>query len=100
MSRLSFMVLLAAANTLSAADKSPAIGDRVGDLRFKDIRYLNRSLDDFRQPRAFVLVFTNSSCPLVPRYFPTLRRLEKEYRDKGVQFLAVNAGGDDTITAM
>ncbi len=76
------------------------IGAKVGDLSFKDIRYLSRSLSDFPKAKAFVLVFTNTSCPVARRYFPTLRRLDKDYRDRGVQFLAVNAGEEDTITAM
>src|SRR5262249_7145810 len=76
------------------------IGDRSGNLVFKDIRYLPRSLDDFPDTKAFVLVFTNTSCPLVQRYLPTLSRLEKEYRPRGVQFLAVNVGEDDSIRAM
>jgi mono/diheme cytochrome c family protein/thiol-disulfide isomerase/thioredoxin len=98
------LVLLLAATTaapaLRAADADVPIGAKVGDLSFKDIRYLSHSLDDFPNRKAFVLVFTSSSCPLAPRYFPTLKRLDKDYRERGVQFLAVNAGEEDTITAM
>lgn len=72
----------------------------VPDISFKDIRYLTRSLDDFPDRKAFVLVFTSTSCPLVGRYLPTLNRLEQEYRERGVQFLAVNVGADDSIGAM
>src|SRR5207249_3487972 len=49
---------------------------------------------------AFVLCFTNTTCPLVQRYLPVLQALEKEYRDKGVQFVAVNCGAEDSIVAM
>jgi hypothetical protein len=70
------------------------------EISFKDIRYLTRSLDDFPGRKAYVLAFTSTSCPLVGRYLPLLGRLEKEYRDKGVQFLSVNVGADDTIRAM
>lgn len=76
------------------------IGSRIANLTFKDIRYLTRSLDEFQDKKAFVLVFTSTSCPLVQRYLPTLSRLEKDYRAKGVQFLAVNVGSDDSILAM
>jgi thiol-disulfide isomerase/thioredoxin len=81
-------------------DKAARIGERVGNLTFKDIRYLPRSLADFPRARAFVLVFTNTTCPLVQRYLPMLRAMEKDYRGKGVQFLAINEGADDTITAV
>jgi hypothetical protein len=92
--------LFAAVPALHAADAEVAIGAKIDNLNFKDIRYLSRSLDDFPKKKALVLVFTNSSCPLAARYFPTLKRLEKDYRDRDVQFLAVNAGEEDTVTAM
>ena len=102
MTRWLFVLLLGVclASPLLAVEKEPALGDAIGELHFKDIRYLNRSLADFPDRKAFVLVFTSTSCPLVPRYFPTLVRLEKDYRDKGVQFLALNVGADDSIVAM
>src|SRR5262252_893624 len=76
------------------------VGTAVGNLSFKDIRYLPRSLDDFPDAKAFVLVFTNTTCPLAQRYLPALGRLESEYRPRGAQFLAVNASEEDSITAV
>ena len=62
---------------------------------------VSRTLDDFPKKKAFVLVFTNTSCPLARRYFrPCAATTDKDYRDQGVQFLAVNAGDEDPITAM
>jgi hypothetical protein len=87
------LILLAA---LSAGP--PAFGKP--ELTFKDVRYLTRSLDDFPRAKAFALVFTTTSCPLVGRYLPALSRLEREYRARGVQFLSVNVGEDDTIADM
>jgi hypothetical protein len=90
---------------LLPADAPPApaevpLGARIDNLSFKDIRYLSRSLDDFPKAKAFVLVFTSTGCPLVPRYFPALKRLDRDYRGKGVQMLAVNAAPDDLIVDM
>jgi thiol-disulfide isomerase/thioredoxin len=78
----------------------PPIGSQVADLRFKDIRYLPRSLQDLGDNKATVLVFTNTTCPLVQKYWPKLRRLDENYRGQGVQFLAVNVGPDDEIAEM
>lgn len=80
-----------------AAERSVAIGDQIEDLDFKDLRYLPRSLDDFEGKQAYVLVFTNTSCPLVQRYLPRLQELSDKYADDGVQFIAVNVGPDDSI---
>src|SRR5262249_62026746 len=76
------------------------LGDRVGKLKFTDIRSLPRTLDDFGAKKAFVLVFVNTSCPVAQRYLPTLQSLEKEYRGKDVQFVALNAAEEDTLIAM
>ena len=76
-----------------------AIGTRVPNLAFKDIRYLNRSLDDFPKAKAFALVFVDAGCPLAQRYLPTLEQIHADYRDKGVVVIAVNSGTADSITA-
>ena len=78
----------------------PPIGRRIGDLEFKDIRFLTRTLDDFGARKAFVIVATRSTCPVARRYLPVLSAMEKTYRDRGVQFVALNVGPDDTITEM
>src|SRR5262245_18368547 len=93
------IALLSAAVT-SAAEPAVKIGAQVDDLRFKDIRHVARSLADFGDKKAYVLVFVQSGCPLAEKYFPVLDRLERAYRDKGVQFAAVNSGPADTIAVM
>ena len=76
------------------------IGEVIRDLRFKDIRYLPRSLDELGKRKAYVFVFTNTTCPLVQRYLPRLKSLDEEYGPQGVQFVAVNVGTGDTIQDM
>ncbi|MGD9646603.1 MAG: redoxin domain-containing protein [Pirellulales bacterium] len=81
-----------------AKTSSPVqIGDRVAEFTFKDIRYLPRTLGEFGDKQAFVIVFTNLDCPLVKRYLPRLVELDREYRDRGVQFMSVNVGLADSI---
>lgn len=82
------------------ADARPPIGRRVEGLAFKDIRFLARALDDFGPRKAFVIVATSTSCPVVQRYLPVLAEMERPYRERGVQFLALNVAEDDAITEM
>lgn len=96
----SLMVLVALAGTASAGVPAARIGDQVPELRFKDIRHLSRSLADFGERKAYVLVFVQSGCPLAEKYLPVLNRLERTYAPKGVQFAAVNSGPADTVTVM
>lgn len=93
-------LLTLAVRPTTAAEKPVKIGTEIANLTFKDIRYLPRSLNDFGEKKAYVIVFTTTKCPLALRYLPTLNKLEKEYRDKGVQFLAMNVGLEDSILDM
>jgi thiol-disulfide isomerase/thioredoxin len=97
------LVARSATNVDSAAKSRPQIGDKLALCTFTDIRFLPRSQRDFvsdKDPvpkRSFVLVFTNTTCPIVQRYLPRLKQLDKEFRDQGVQFVAVNAGPEDSV---
>jgi len=76
------------------------IGAKVDGLEFKDIRYLPRTVADFEEQKAYVLCFTNTDCPLVQRYIPSLMKLNETYSSQGVQIVAVNVGQDDSIKDM
>jgi thiol-disulfide isomerase/thioredoxin len=93
------IIVLCAAKAQAESPKAerPKIGAEIANLRFKDIRYLPRSLRDFGEPKATVIVFSNTSCPLVQRYWPKLKRLDETYRDHGVQFVSMNASEGDEI---
>lgn len=93
------LLLVLPATTVWAAEPVK-VGEPVGKLKFTDIRSLPRTLDDFGAKKAYVLAFTNTSCPVAQRYLPTLQALEKEYRDRDVQFVALNPAEDDTIIEM
>lgn len=80
--------------------ESARIGDAAGKLKFTDIRSLPRTLDDFGKKKAYVIAFVNTTCPVAQRYLATLQEMEKEYRSKDVQFLALNSADDDTLIAM
>ncbi|MEY3172737.1 MAG: hypothetical protein RLZZ436_650 [Planctomycetota bacterium] len=77
-----------------------AIGQQAPELRFRDIRGLNRQLQDFGEAKAVVLTFTSTTCPLVRRSFPKLVELYQQYRSQGVVFAAVNVGAQDNIRDM
>src|SRR5690349_2193453 len=97
--RLAALAALVAAPAAAAESEVP-IGSRVAGLTFRDIRYVNRSLDDFPKAKAFVFVFVDTGCPLAQRYLPTLKQLDADYRGRGVQLLAVNAGPGDSVVAV
>lgn len=79
------------------AEKLASVGEPVSKLTFKDLHYLPRTLDDFGKQKAYVLVFTTTTCPLVQRYLPRLNELARLYASNEVQFVALNVGPDDSI---
>jgi len=91
--------VLAADASKDAANKIPtvAIGAQVADVPFKDIRFAAHNLKDFGDKKAIVMVFTTLDCPVVKRYLPRIVELEKEYREKGVQFVTMNVGPNDPM---
>ncbi len=93
----SFTLLAGEASQQGSSDSGAKIGQKVADFSFKDIRYLPRTLADFKDKKAFVLVFTTLDCPIVQRYLPRLKALDEAYRDQGVQFVAVNVGSGDDL---
>lgn len=87
--------------TAQADDLAPIpIGTQITDLRFKDIRYLSRTLSDLGEADAYVFAFITNTCPLAQRYGAKLVELEAEYGAKKVTFVAVNVGPADTIQDM
>ena len=88
------------ANSYGVDASLPEIGSLVSDLRFKDIRALSRSLSEMGKPKAWVLVFTTTHCPLVRQTLPKLVELQSQFKESNLQFVAINVGADDTIREM
>ncbi|MFL5329761.1 MAG: redoxin family protein [Gemmataceae bacterium] len=83
----------------SATAAEVKLSDKVADIKFRDIHYLTRSLEDL-PGKAVVFVFMDTGCPVAARYVPELKKLETEFRDKGVRFVALFPGAEDSIAAL
>lgn len=98
---IAFLVCCALlASPAIAVERQPAIGSKIAELHFKDIRGLRRSLSDLGGKQAYVLLFTTTQCPLVKKSIPKLTELESRYASRNVQFVAVNVGAEDSIRDM
>ncbi len=86
--------------SIGYASELPKLGEVVANLTFQDTRYLNRTLDDLHADKAIVVVFLDTGCPLVARYAPVLRKLDTEFRDKGVRIVGLFPNGEDSISAI
>lgn len=90
-----FLALLLNSPRLEAG----ASGKPVADFTLNSIDGKAWSLNK-QKNKAIVVVFIGTQCPVNNAYMPKLVELEKEYRDKYVQFVAINANDHDTIDAI
>jgi hypothetical protein len=75
-----------------------AVGTEVPNSNsLRDLRGNRRALHGFSGHRAIVLVFLGTDCPIANLYLPGLIELEKRYRPKQVQFLAVYANENEDL---
>src|SRR5690242_14305122 len=82
----------------------PQAGDstrrKIETFRLKDAAGKTWALDEFKDPKAIVVLFIGTQCPINNAYMPRLAELHKQYADKGVQFIAINANDHDTAEAI
>jgi hypothetical protein len=82
----------------SAVAEPPPVGAEVVDRgSLRDVLGRQRSLKEFDDRAALVLMFIGVECPLANRCLPEVLELEAEYRRHKVQFLAIYPHEHETI---
>ena len=94
---VALLCVLAASAVVEGKERRVPMGSAADQFTFKDIHYLPRKLDELGAAKAYVIVFTTVGCPLVQRYLPRLQELSSQYSEKGVRFVAINVGPDDSL---
>lgn len=67
------------------------LGRKVTDFKLKDAGGKLRTLAEFKDRKAVVLVFIGTDCPISNGYAEPLSQMAAQYGPRGVQFLAVNS---------
>jgi thiol-disulfide isomerase/thioredoxin len=97
MSRCLLIVLLGVAGCGGGADRSLAIGSSVPDFALAGIDGKVHSLGEYASSRVLAVVFTCNHCPAAQRYEDRLRKLDDDYRVKGVTLVAINADNPEAV---
>ncbi len=75
------------------------VGQRVSNFRLKDVANGHEvALYGYRGHLAVVLVFFGTDCPVGDLYAPRLAALNKEFKDRKVAFLGINANAHETVS--
>lgn len=69
-------------------------GDKAPDFNLPGVDGNNYSLSDFKDKKVLVVMFTCNHCPYVQAYEDRLIALQREFKDKGVSFVAINPNDD------
>lgn len=70
------------------------IGDQVLGFRLPAVDGKDYSLEDFRDKKVVVVMFSCNHCPTVKAYEGRFIEFQKDYEDKGVVLIAVNPNDD------
>ncbi len=83
---------------VSGNEPAPGQGRKAVDFHLQDPRDQDAvSLSVLREKnKAVVLVFLGVECPLSNQFVPVLSALHKEYSDKGIAFVGINANSQDS----
>lgn len=83
---------------LSQTDTSTS--KKVSNFTLKDAAGKSWSLDAQNDTKALVVLFVGTQCPINNAYMPRLAELHAQYKDTGVQFVAINPNRQDTPKAI
>jgi thiol-disulfide isomerase/thioredoxin len=85
------LAALAGRTGLAAEDPTPlAIGAEAPDFRLPGVDGKTYTLDDFRDAKVLVVIFTSNHCPTAQAYEDRIARLAADYKDKGVAVVAIS----------
>ncbi len=71
--------------------KKLEIGQRTPDFSLPGVDGKDYSLGQYKDKKVLVVVFTCNHCPYAQAYEDRLLSLQRDYADKGVQFIAINS---------
>lgn len=87
----SILLLLTSVSQAGKFNRQLNVGDAApawGDLQGTDDKL--HSLDDFKDAKLTVLIFSCNHCPVMRGYEPVLIQMQREYAAKGVRFVAIS----------
>ena len=72
-------------------NKRLAIGATAPDFQLPGVDGQNYSLQSFSNAKILIIIFSCNHCPYVQAYEERIMALQQQYKNKGVQLVAINA---------
>jgi len=90
---LFLMMALSFASGLLAGDSAK----KVSNFTLEDYNGVKHSLTDYKSSKAIVLMFIATQCPVSNSYNTRMVDLQKDYAEKGVSFVGINANKQESV---
>lgn len=74
-----------------------SLGRQIEDFTLTDYLGARRSLSDWSDQDAVVVVFLGTECPLAKLYAGRLAQFDADFTDRGVQWIGINSNQQDTL---
>lgn len=85
-----------AGDAAKSAKKSVEIGDKAPEwAKLEGVDGKSHSLADLKAAKAIAVVFTTNHCPVAKAYEERLVELHKEFKDQGVELVAINVNNNE-----
>ena len=97
MCRCLVIALLAVAGCSAENGRALAIGSTAPDFSLPGIDGKVHTLSEYAASRVLAVVFTCNHCPASQRYEERLRKIDEDYRSKGVTLVAINSDNPDAV---
>lgn len=76
------------------------VGRTIGDFELKDWQGQPYRVSDHVEDKAIVVAFLGIECPMAKAYASRLVELEREFRDRGVSVIAIDANEQDSLSEL
>lgn len=86
-----FLLCLLLGRQAAAEMASFKIGDRIADFTLNDPQGKSHSLSQSKGTKATIVVFIATRCPYSNAFTHVMAELSREYQEKGVRFIGINA---------
>jgi len=89
MKKLSLLLIASLFYVIGSA-QGYSVGDKAIDFDLKNVNGKMVSLEDYKDAKGFIVVFTCNTCPYAVAYEDRLIGLNKKYEKKGFPVIAIN----------
>jgi thiol-disulfide isomerase/thioredoxin len=88
-------IFLPISSAFAVDGNGPYVGQTAPEFSMTDLSGKSHSLSQLREKGHVLLVFWSTQCHVCHTMLPAFKKIDEQYKDKGLSFVAVNVGYED-----